>query len=69
MKAGGQHVQMEAVLNETEICENLKTEIVELVFERNRLSSENIELKAEINHIYKMKAFNQIHDVLYSGKF
>ena len=69
MKAGGQHVQMEAVLNETEICENLKTEIVELVWERNRLSSENIELKAEINHIYKMKAFNQIHDVLYSGKF
>ena len=69
MKAGGHQVQMKALFNETEICENLKTEIIQLVFERNRLSSENMELKAEINHIYKMKAFNMIHDVLYIGKF
>ena len=54
-------------LNETEICETLQAEIDQLVWERDVLASENIDLKAEIDHIYKMKAFNMVPDLMYFG--
>jgi hypothetical protein len=54
-------------LNETEICETLQAEINQLVWERDNLASEIVDLKAEIEHQNIMKAFYMIPDMMHVG--
>ena len=56
---------MKGYVNETKMCENLKVEIDQLFIERNKLASENIELKEEIGHLYKMKTFDKMQQIMY----
>ena len=52
-------------MNETNMCENLKVEMDQLFLERNKLASENVELKEEIGHLYKMRTFNKMQHMMY----
>ena len=56
---------MKGLVNDTKMCENLKVEIDQLFLERNKLASENVELKEEIGHLYKMKTFNKMQHMMY----
>ena len=49
----------------TDMCEMLKAEIDQLVLERNKLASENVNLKEEIGHFHKMKSFEVMQKLLY----
>ena len=49
----------------TEMCENLKAEIDQLVLERNKLASENVNLKEEIGNFHKMKSFDVMQKLLH----
>ena len=55
---------MKTELNDTEICEKMKTEVAELILEKGRLASENVQLKAKLDHLYRTKAFEMMYHEL-----
>ena len=50
---------------ETTTCENLQEKIQQLVVEIDTLASENVLLKKEIEHLHKLRNFDEVQKIMY----